>query len=481
MRNSLFITFLVILSCQAVFAQKASDILERGNPVKEGHRLFLKYDILDKKLKIDDAKNIQEVDFTSIEDSVIYLVRKNAINIYLRPLNPLNYTYNTETKIVVDPINQAAEAALGDIIGVIENVQNPTKTTSVEKSQGGTLKTTNESVKCVEFTNLKKDIERIQKKLLDSKKEDISKIFETLKAITFADEKSTVDTLNATKEKIKIIDNHFKEIESIINGARAKVDSLPCNDPDPFIAKYIFNSILKEFSLTLEEQKKRLKNLITVNKLVKDMQEKASTGGGTDELTWCIPLNEVAAIEGKISIYSVTIKESGYKLSDSKEIIGIESKEVNKKSLRVRKFQRFVPEVSIGTAYTFFKYNTYGTVSDSTGVQYVSSPTENLVRNINITTMINFNYYIPDSPIHPLWQLGVGVNSGIPTLMTGLGLRIRAGQRRLAITGGLAMTWIKELDKLKVGDKISGTDDIDKDLKFQFAKPKGYIGIQYNF
>lgn len=210
------------------------------------------------------------------------------------------------------------------------------------------------------------------------------------------------------------------------------------------------------------------------------MQVKASSGGD-DVPKWYISQKAIAAKEGKISIYTVTIKESGYMLSDSKEIVSIESKEVNKKSLRVRKFQRIVPEVSIGTAFTFFKYNTYGTTSDSSGVLYVASPTENLIRNINITTMINYNYYIHNSPIHPLWQIGLGVNSGIPTLMSGFGLRTKTGQRRITITGGLAMTWVKELDKLKVGDKISGTDDIDKDLTFQFAKPTGYIGIQYNF
>ncbi len=96
--------------------------------------------------------------------------------------------------------------------------------------------------------------------------------------------------------------------------------------------------------------------------------------------------------------------------------------------------------------------------------------------------MINFNYYIPNSPIHPLYQIGIGVNSGIPTFITGFGIRSNInGLKRLTVSGGIAMTWVKELDKLKVGNKISGTDDIDKDLKFQFRQPKPYIGIQYNF
>jgi hypothetical protein len=462
MTKNLLIAFVVIIFCQTSYTQKASDVLENGIPVNKGHRIFIKYDIESKTLKIDDVEKEQNVDFTTMQDSIIYLVRKNAVNIYLRPLNPLNYTHNTETKVVIDPINQAAETALGDIIGVLD-------TTKALRAE------------CVDFTDLKGEIEKIQKKLLKFTHVDIAKIFEALKAMTFADEKTTIDKLKTAKEAINKMDDHFKKIEKTITKAQSEVSSLSCSDSDPYILKYIFHSILKDFSAMLEEQKKRLSNLKTAYKLVKDMQEKASVGGETEYLKWCIPLGEVASKEGKISIYSVTIKESGYRLSDSKEIVSVESKELTKKSLRVRRFQRFVPEVSIGTAYTFFKYNTYGTTSDSSGVQFVASPTENLVRNINITTMINFNYYIPNSPIHPLYQLGVGINSGVPTLMTGMGLRIRAGERRLAITGGLAMTWVKELDKLNVGDQISGTDDIDKDLKFQFAKPTGYIGIQYNF
>lgn len=485
MTKKLFTIAALLICSHQIFAQKASDVLENGEPVKKGHRLFLKYDLTDKVLKVDAVKKDQDVDFTTLEDSIIFMVRKNGVNVFLRPLNPLNYTYNTETKVVIDPINQAAETALGDIIGTLDNVLKPTKSAPAVTAPGDKPKGTTAvaPVECKEYGELKKAMEKIQTKLSTSKKDDINKIFESLKAITFLDEKTTVAALTTSKDEIKIIEDHFKEVEGMISETQTKVKDYPCDNPDPFIAKFIFNSILKELTSKLDEQKKRLTNLNTAYKLVKDMQEKASTGGGTDELKWCIPLNEVASKEGKISIYTVTIKESGYKLSDSKEIVSIESKELTKRSLRIRKFQRFVPEVSVGTAFTFLKYNSYGTTSDSTGQQYVGTPTENTIKNLNITTMLNFNYYIPNSPLHPLYQLGVGINSGIPTILTGFGLRSNInGIKRFAIAGGIAMTWIKELDKLKVGDKITGTDDIDKDYKYSSApKFTPYVALQYNF
>lgn len=122
MTKNSFIALVAILCYQTTFAQKASEVLENGIPVKKGNSIFLKYDLTDKTLKIDDAKKGQPVNFTTIEDSAIYLVRKNEINIYLRPLNPINYTFYSETKVIIDPINEAAEKALGDILGVLENV-----------------------------------------------------------------------------------------------------------------------------------------------------------------------------------------------------------------------------------------------------------------------------------------------------------------------------------------------------------------------
>ena len=471
MKKNLLIALAILFCFQFATAQKASDVLENGNPVEKGHRLFLKYDITEKVLKVDAVKNDQDVDFTTMEDSIIFLIRKNAINVYLKPLNPLNYSYNTETKVVIDPINEAAANALSSIIDVLGT------TVSRTKSERNTT-----AENCPEFDSMQKKIEEIQTKLSSSKKDEILKIFETLKGISFSDEQSTKDALTIAKDEIKTIEDHYKVIDNMIIEAKTDVKNYNCDYPEGFTAKYIFNAILKDLSTTMDEQKKRLTNLQTAYKLVKEMQERASIGGGTPELKWCIPLNEVALKKGTISIYTVTIKENGYKLSDNKEIVSIESKELMKRTVRIRKFQRFVFEVSVGTAFTFLEYNSYGTTTDSTGQQFVASPTKNTVQNLNITTMINFNYYIPNSTIHPLYQIGVGINSGIPSVLFGIGLRSNIGKKGITISGGLAMTWIKELDKLKVGDKISGTDDIDKDYKYSSApKFSPYVGLQYNF
>jgi hypothetical protein len=475
------ITFLICL--QQTFAQKASDILENAKPITKGHKLFLRYDINDKVLKVDAAKKDQEVDFTTVEDSIIFLVRKNAINIYLRPLNPLNYSFYSELNVVTDPINKAAEEALGSVIEALVPISNQFEkksTNSFNQIASFTNEDDPKSKKC-NFDKIKIEIEELKTMLLDSKKEDITRVFKGLKAMSFVEEKSTIEALHSIDEGIEDIESHFDDVEEKISETQGMVNLYKCSDS--FIVKHIFTSILKELLLEFKEQKKRLIILNTSYKLVKDMQIKASMGGSTDELKWCIPLNEVASKEGKISIYNILVKESGYKLSDDKEIVSSEPKELVNRSIRIRKFQRFVPEVSVGTAFTFLKYNSYGTTSDSSGQQFVGTPTENIMKNLNITTMLNLNYYISHSLLHPFYQIGVGVNSGIPTILTGVGVRSNiSGIKRMAVAGGIAMTWVKELQNLKVGDKVSGTDDIEKDYNYGSAPMiTPYISLQYNF
>jgi hypothetical protein len=485
MKKNLLTALAILICYQFATAQKASDVLENGIHLKSGNKIFLQYDT--KALKFDAAKSLQDPtnppDFTTLDDSTIFLVSKNGINVYLRPLNPLNFSYNSENKVVIDPINEAAATALGSIIDVLGTV-NPTKAAPPAAAGDKKKKAAPEPpVKCEKFKTLQTKIELIQTKLSDSKKPKTVEIFKKLKALDFLDETSTKADLVTTKASIAEIENHFKEVAALIDEAKTDVKNYDCDFPESFTAQYIFNAILKDLASTMEEQKKRLDNLQTSYNLVEKAQQTASIGGGENGLRWCFKLDEIPSKEGKISVYTISIKESGYKLSDKEEIVSIESKDVLKRTFRVRKFQRFVPEVSVGTAFTFLKYNSYGTTSDSTGQQFVGSPTENTIKNLNITTMINFNYYIPNSPIHPLYQIGVGINSGIPTLLTGFGLRSNInGIKRLAIAGGIAMTWVKELDKLSVGDKISGTDDIDKDFKYS-AAPKftPYIALQYNF
>lgn len=456
-------------------AQKASDVLENGIAIKPGNRLILKYVLKDKALEFDAVKEYKAADFAPLKDSMIFLIRKTGVNIYLLPLNPLNYNSKTEYKTITDPINQAAATALGSILDVLVSISKQSK--MLEDS----TKAVNP---CENFKKIDSNLISIYNILQNDQKIPIAEVFKDLRNLSFEDEDSTSKDLKRIFESKVPIERHYEVLDSLLQETGNKIKEFSkCSKAGTFMIQYTFNNILKDFTTTANEQKKRLTILQSAFSIVQEAKVTASKGGGTPDLPWCTKLEFVPANEGKISLCTITINESGYNLSEKGEIVTTIPKAVIKRTIRIRKYQLFVPEVSVGTAYTTFRYNTYGTTTDEGGQQLIASPVENTIRNLKFTSMINFNLYIPNSPLHPLWQIGVGINSEAPTLLTGIGLRINInGLKRLAITGGAAMTWIKELDKLKVGDKVSGTDDINKDLKYQFSwPPKPYIGIQYNF
>lgn len=474
MVNKLLIIVAILICSQSIFAQKASDVLEYGVHVKTDRKIFLQY--ANGELKYDATLSLTDPanppDFTPLEDSLIFLVNKNAVNIYITPpINPLNFSYSTETKEILDPIDESAASGLGSIIDVLNSVRRAPAAHGAALTKCDTL-----------FKFLEKSVRDIQNGLDSNQQKEVNTVFTALKSLSFSYEQQTIDSIAIIKEWKNKIEKHFSDLEAKIKNTKETLKGYDCGAPDiAFTIKYIFTNILKEQDELNAKQKKRLENLQTAFNIVEKTQKTASVS--ETGLKWCIKLPSIPSIRGKISLYTFTVKESGYRLSDKKEIVNVETKDALKRTLRIRKFQQFVPEVSIGTAFTFLKYNSYGTTSDSTGQQFVGTPIENTIKNLNLTTMINFNYYIPNSPLHPFYQIGVGINSGIPTVLTGFGLRSNInGIKRMAIAAGIAMSWIKELDKLKVGDKISGTDDIEKDYKYS-STPKfsPYVGLQYNF
>lgn len=489
MKKKLLLVFTLLFGIQQIHAQTAADVLEKGIVIKSGKMLLLRY--RDSTLKYDLVRSLQDQnrppDYTNLRDSTFFLAVKKDINVFIRPLNPLSYSINTENKVYIDPINEAAATAMGKIIDAIS--AKPEDKAVAEEMNKFYLSFEEYNIPIPPGKNKAKSeeiieqIKNLQKLSTETQKPEIVDAFKKLKNLTFENGNKTQSELEGIRKEINTIKEHFSEFASQLELTNKEVSDFPGKTIDEFTIRQLFTLIVKDIKLTMLEQKKRYDNLEKIYKLVYDTYEKASVGGGDDGLRWSLPLKEIPSEEGKISAYTISIKESGYKLSDEQEIVNIESKSALNRTVIVRKFQRFVPEVSVGTAFTFFKFNTYGTTSDSTGQQYVGSAQENTLRNLNIATMVNFNYYIPNSTIHPLFQLGLGVNSEMPTLLAGFGIRSNInGLQRLAISGGIAMTWSKELDKLKVGDKILGTDDINKDLKPQFSwPPKPYIGLQYNF
>jgi hypothetical protein len=446
-------------------AQKAHDVLEDGICIGKDENIYLRYDAGLKYSPVQDPKRSH-----TFSDSVIFIIKGDGVNIYLAPLNPLNLSYKNEITFITDPINESANTALTQVTNLLATV-NPTPFNPQAKA-----KPEPQLADCLTKTNSL--LKHIRDSLAADQKAGINKVFASLKAMTFANETLTVAELTKVATQITAIEKHFTAISDSLKKLDANIPAYTCDSrqTDPIIVKYVYGNISKELTALKNEQMKRLTSLKAAYALVEDAQKKASVNG------WWFSLGEANPKKNKIALFTISIFESGYMLSDSGEIVVVTPKEKEKKVMRFRNFQLFVPEVSAGVAYTYLTFPKFGTATDSAGTIRVASAGSDMVRRVNFTAMVNFNLYLSKSPVHPFWQVGVGANSGFPTLFTGVGMRVNVGNTRFAFSTGYASTWVKTLDKLSIGDQISGDAELEKDIKYEFNWPlKPYIGIQLNF
>lgn len=463
MKRNLSLLVSILLSFSAV-SQRASDIIENGIKVKEGNEIFVKFDGTRILYQVNTLPN--DLRFKQIEDSAMLLPVDRSVNFFIRPLNPLNYAFKAENKVILDPVDAAASTALTSVIDFLSS-KLLFKTDSAAKGKKQV------------FCDLSKAIaayNTVVTSLKEDPKEKIKSIFSDLKQLSFNTEQETRDGISKAEADISAIAKTYSTLPGKIDILKDAIKNISCDDPNAeFISKEVFATVLKDVMITYSGQAKRFTNLDKVFKLVKKTQEEAS------RLNWLVKIDEVPATKGKISIFTIKINESGYKLADD-EIVEADTKEKTAKVLRIRNFQRFVPEVSVGIAYTDLSFPKYGTTTDAAGKQVVTLAGEEKINKVNFTTMINYTLFLTNSPVHPFWQIGIGANTDFPTFLTGIGGRLNAGPKRLAIAAGIATTWIKSLNKLELNKVVSGPAEVENDVKFKFNnKPKPYLGIQYNF
>lgn len=474
-------SLLLMTMSSSILAQTVDDVLENGHVVRERDKILLKME--GDKLSYDVWHNSQ-VNPLNLKDSSIFLVVGEGINIYMRPLNPLNYSLSSTTAFTPDKIQEDAIAAFDIIVKPISKlteslITNKANTDNAAKTDDGKVEPP-----CKEYADLQGALEEIQTSLRNDQKKDIVRLFNKLKSMPFIGESATIKSIEQAQKEIEPLDNYFKDVKGKIDLLKEKLAKNSCTNPDPYLVKYVFENLIQQSETILKSQVERLNNLKSSLALVKIAQENASMDN--EGISWLVKLSSVEIKKGKISEFALTIYESGYELSSSDknkdEIILKDKKEIIKRTIRIRKFQRFVPEVVAGTAYTFLTFPKFGTSTDDIGKQVVTDAGEESFKRLNFNAMINFNYYVPNSSLHPFFQIGTGLNTDYPAFFSGAGIRINVGSNMIkafSISGGVVSTWVKTLNKLKVGDHVSGTSELEKDITHEFKwPPKPYISFQ---
>ncbi len=514
--STFFLGFGLLFFAQTARPQKASDILEHGIVLKEKRAIFLRF--VDKLVLYEQGK-LPSNNFDPLNAADFFLPRGNGVTVYCSPpLNPLNYSVTSEITFSPDKINEEATAKLAEIITFLKNLSesgtqivkaderpipndNDTKPRFKLNKKGELIPIGNttrrngkkDEVKkeltvpdCrSELSEVQKKFVAIHEKLENSKGKELREIFNALKKSGFEDKDIVKRLIDDTKTKLDAVEAYFNEVNVDIENQKKQIavyETCSKDNPQLFINKHVIGQIMADIRLVLAAHLSRVKNVRNCHTMVNMAYSKAEGEGKN----WYREVNRISMKDNKIGSLAVIVSEDGYRFSEENpdQLEKVPAKEYTSAKLNFRKFQRFIPELSTGLAYTDLRFPKFGITTDKiTGKQFVSEAGQDKFKKMNFTTMVNLTYFTPNSSIHPFWQVGIGATVGYPTFFTGIGGRINIGSlNRLAISTGFAGTWIKTLGSLSIGSEVSGTAELEKDLKFEFSFPlKPYLGIQYNF
>jgi len=475
------LAFLLLIG-GTVQAQSVDDVFSSGKILKQSQGLYINGM---EAAQVDYARSVdpRPQDFERLPDSVLILAKgdKDQAAIYCQALNPLKYSYESDVVYYVDKIDEDADKALASIGDFITGYA--IRETEIKRSNEKLLAAGVRSKEIIEvlsacsFESLRNTFSVVQTALEKNWKQQINDQFKLLAEIDFggsAHPSVKVSEVNSRYEAIKV---EIGEIETSINVFAKEVDNFKCDDPRFFIDRFTLNLMVEKLRHIKVQHDARLGNLKKALNAAEAVSKKVILSGSF----YYMPTTFVDIKQGKIGAASITCYESGLMLNDAGEIVVREKKKVASRTILFRKFQRLVREVLAGVAYTGLKFPLYGTTTDSAGVTRVAEAGEEAIKRYAFNVMVNFNYYLSGSSLHPFWQIGIGTNLQNPVLLTGLGGRVRINNKLgFTISFGAAIAVIKDLQTLKPGDEVSGTADIEKDYKYDFdiSRIKPYIGFQ---
>lgn len=474
--NKLILPVILVLFNLSTYGQTSADVLEKGRRVKDGQALFLQISKEGDKhfLLHGIANSFADVELESeLKNESLLLCDDEAVSVFVLPYNPLKYSVSFEKSVYSDPIDTMMNTTINNIVDVFSFLVESSDEKGDEKP-------------CVAVTNeLKTSLLKLKAIAKEDKIiEQTTTIFKDLTDIGFDSEKKArkglddvlvkIDTVKASQKRLA---KYIKELDEIWKALKEE----KCISELTFESDYALTEMTSKFKNYVGERANRISAIEKIYQKVDSVYAVAESTKHKN-INWLIKLDPIIAEKGKIHQHDFKINQITYK-NEGGKIEVKETKEVHKVSVRVRKFQRFVYETSGGVVYTFLDYKTFDAEADSLGVYRVTEKSDNLMNNFNISAMANFNYYIPNSSVHPFLQVGAGLNGGIPTFLAGAGLRIHtSGAKRLAFSGGFASTWLQELDGIGVGDIVGGKQALDEKVVYKFHWPlRGYVGFQFNF
>lgn len=498
MKKTISLIAICFLIASSVYAQKALSI--QGKKVKDGviYLTFdgktLEYFTPDKTA--DSKKNVDEsMTFVLIDD--------NSCNIYLKWFNPLKYkltwkdtTYNDERDKAINDFVTLLIAQFGSPITSLNKTENAALAEKSTKTKGATFNTTIDA-KDLTFNNTDLTLLYILLRSYEGKiNQDFNLVTDSLKKLdslvtinisnkvdqifaellSLNDPTKVLTTSNENESQIKNIEAIYTEIESLQKFITKTLSDMTITEDALYnsYTKTVISQFIDQSTVSLTSNRNLITKLKPVLEVVKNSVNDESSNAATKGF---YRTRSIGFEDGKKLQTSLTITEFEYK-KETKEFS--KKSDILKNSLTFQKYDFFAISVSTGLFYSNITLKGYG-VSNGTGGQFTVTE-DNITKSSPVTAVfLNFNFGIGSRYFAPLTQIGIDPTKKRPLLLLGGGFSIPSA--RIAITGGPVWTWNPSLDKLTVGQTISSTTDLEKDIQYQFdVQAKGwYLGIQYNF
>lgn len=191
---------------------------------------------------------------------------------------------------------------------------------------------------------------------------------------------------------------------------------------------------------------------------------------------------EIVPTFDKMQNVTVKVVSVSLKVDKNSSALTTEQTAAGSASFTVRKFSSFAPEIGVGAVFGTIKQPKYGTGTNPAGQSIVTRGADTSL-SVNPSILANFVCRCGSGLLSPMFQLGASASKDLPAILVGGGLRLFGlGKGDVAIGGGAMFAWYKDLQKLKVGDVVTGSTQIDSDLGYS-SRPKlgAYFAIQYKF
>lgn len=506
--KALVFTITLFIACSA-YSQ--SNIYKDHNPFKDV--VYFDFNKESKKAEYFGNRIIKDGRKDITNTTQLTLIADNECNIFINWLNPIKYRIHWTNEAIADERDVAIREFVNSLVGQFGNPLSRQTDMTIEEEVSGLrdVDSTDGSAKFIielfsevqvgDYVRIFNDPNLNHLLFYLSQNEDdvdagLKKLIPTIykldtllsngdaakiegffvRLMEIESEENVLDSIASIRKGQEMISVNVTQINTLKDELTIRLKDLSIANK-PFVEAYI-KKVIGDFITKAGAQSTSINQLI--NKLEPlfnlltnsiDVSKKSYNQSGY------FRTNEVNFEDDQKMRSTILIEQFRY---DAGNKTFIKNAEVLKKTVVFRRYDPIDVFISTGIFYANVNLKSYG-VSNNSSDEFVVEETE--INSSHPVTAVFLNLTFPPNSrfFKPLIQLGIDPSKQNPFMLAGIGFSIPTA--RFAITGGPVWTWESTLQKLDVGDLITSTLDLEKDLKKEFrVDPQGfYLGLQYNF